>query len=49
MHSLVNRAQAVFGFFTTVAFGVACFAAISVLLYPANDVTSNVELKGVQV
>ncbi|GAD96852.1 microsomal signal peptidase subunit (gp23), putative [Paecilomyces variotii No. 5] len=49
MHSTINRAQAVFGFFTTVALTVAAAIALSVLLYPADDVTSNVELKNVQV
>jgi hypothetical protein len=49
MYSSLNRAQAVFGFFTTMAFVVAGFAAISVLLHPANDVSSSVELKGAQV
>lgn len=49
MHSIVNRTQTVFGFFTTVAFVVAGFVALSVLLNPANDVTSSVELKDVQV
>lgn len=49
MHSTINRAQAVFGFFTTVALTVAAAIALSVLLYPADDVTSSVELKNVQV
>ncbi|KAH8702138.1 putative microsomal signal peptidase subunit [Talaromyces proteolyticus] len=49
MHSAINRAQAVFGFFTTVAFFVAGLAALSVFLHPATDVTSSVELKNVQV
>lgn len=49
MHSIVNRAQGVFGFFTTVAFVVAGFAALSVFLYPATEVSSTVELNNVQV
>ncbi|KAL1989290.1 hypothetical protein VTN96DRAFT_52 [Rasamsonia emersonii] len=49
MYSSLNRIQAVFGFFTTVALFVAGLAALSVLLYPADDVTSSVELKSVQV
>ncbi|KAL1970794.1 hypothetical protein VTN77DRAFT_2628 [Rasamsonia byssochlamydoides] len=49
MHSSLNRLQAVFGFFTTVALFIAGLAALSVLLYPADDVASSVELKGVQV
>lgn len=49
MHSSLNRAQAVFGFFTTVAFFVGALAALSVLLHPADDVTTSVELKNVQV
>lgn len=49
MHSSLNRLQAVFGFFTTVAVFVAALASLSVLLHPADDVTSSVELKGVQV
>ncbi|KAL1886091.1 Signal peptidase complex subunit [Paecilomyces lecythidis] len=49
MHSTINRAQAVFGFFTTVALTVAAAIALSVLLYSADDVTSSVELKNVQV
>lgn len=49
MHSSLNRAQAVFGFFTTVALFVAGFAALSVLLMPAIDAKAEVELKNVQV
>ncbi|GAM36244.1 microsomal signal peptidase subunit [Talaromyces pinophilus] len=49
MYSSSNRAQGVFGFFTTVAAFVAGFAALSVFLHPATDVTSSVDLKGVQV
>ena len=49
MHSAVNRVQGVFGFFTTVASFVAFFAALSVLLYPATDVSSSVDLTRVQV
>ncbi|EEA24233.1 Signal peptidase complex subunit [Talaromyces marneffei ATCC 18224] len=49
MHSTTNRVQGVFGFFTTVAAFVAGFAALSVLLHPATDVTSSVDLTSVHV
>ncbi|KAL2825985.1 microsomal signal peptidase subunit [Aspergillus cavernicola] len=49
MYSTLNRAQAVFGFFTTVALVVAGFAALSVVLYPTDTVTADVELKDVKV
>lgn len=49
MHSSLNRAQAVFGFFTTVALFVAGFAALSVFLYPADNAKTEVEVKNVQV
>ena len=49
MHSALNRAQAVFGFFTTVALFVAGVAALSVLLYPADDAKAQVALKDVKV
>lgn len=49
MHSSLNRLQAVFGFFTSVALCVAGIAALSVLLFPADDVTSAVDVKNVQV
>ncbi|KAI9369498.1 microsomal signal peptidase subunit [Aspergillus egyptiacus] len=49
MHSALNRAQAVFGFFTTVALFVAGFAALSVLLYPTDAVTADVKLRDVKV
>lgn len=49
MHSALNRAQAVFGFFTTVALCVAAVAALSVLLMPADAARADVELKNVQV
>ncbi|RAH80564.1 putative microsomal signal peptidase subunit [Aspergillus japonicus CBS 114.51] len=49
MHSTLNRAQAVFGFFTTVALVVAGLAALSVLLYPTDGVTSQVQLRDVKV
>jgi len=48
MHSSLNRAQAVFGFFTTVALVVAGLAALSVLLFP-SDAFASVSLKNVQV
>jgi hypothetical protein len=49
MHSCLNRLQAVFGFFTTVALVVAGFAALSVLLFPTDTTTASVQLKNVQV
>ncbi|KAF7596566.1 hypothetical protein BBP40_000966 [Aspergillus hancockii] len=49
MHSTLNRAQAVFGFFTTVALFVAGFAALSVLLFPTDTVKADVSLKDVKV
>ncbi|KAF7168613.1 hypothetical protein CNMCM5623_001582 [Aspergillus felis] len=49
MHSSLNRAQGVFGFFTTVALFVAGIAALSVLLYPAHDAKAEVTLKNAQV
>ncbi|EED17925.1 microsomal signal peptidase subunit (gp23), putative [Talaromyces stipitatus ATCC 10500] len=49
MHSASNRVQGVFGFFTTVAAFVAGFAALSVLLHPATDVSSSIGLTNVQV
>ncbi|GAB1212992.1 hypothetical protein ATERTT37_002141 [Aspergillus terreus] len=49
MHSALNRAQAVFGFFTTVALFVAGFAALSVLLYPTDATTAEVSLKDVKI
>ncbi|KAI9041734.1 signal peptidase complex subunit SPC3 [Aspergillus affinis] len=49
MHSSLNRAQAVFGFFTSVALFVAGVAALSVLLYPADDAKAQVALKDAKV
>lgn len=49
MHSSLNRAQSVFGFFTTVALVVAGLAALSVLLFPTEATTASVQLKNVQV
>ena len=49
MHSALNRVQAVFGFFTTVALFVAGLAALSVLLYPTDGITSNVKVRDVKV
>ncbi|KAJ0417710.1 signal peptidase subunit-domain-containing protein [Aspergillus carlsbadensis] len=49
MYSTLNRAQAVFGFFTTVALFVAGFAALSVLLYPTDAVSAKVQLKDAKV
>lgn len=49
MHSALTRAQAVFGFFTSVAIFIAGLAALSVLLFPTDDAKASVELKNVQV
>ncbi|KAJ5995646.1 Signal peptidase 22kDa subunit [Penicillium waksmanii] len=49
MHSSLNRAQAVFGFFTTVALVVAGLAALSTLFFPTDATTASVQLKNVQV
>ncbi|PYI07996.1 signal peptidase 22 kDa subunit [Aspergillus sclerotiicarbonarius CBS 121057] len=49
MNSTLNRAQAVFGFFTTVALFVAGLAALSVLLYPTDGITSGVKVRDVKV
>ncbi|KAL4753189.1 hypothetical protein BDW72DRAFT_40950 [Aspergillus terricola var. indicus] len=49
MYSTLNRAQAVFGFFTTVALFVAGFAAFSVLLFPTDKITTEVSLRDVKV
>ncbi|KAL3462578.1 putative microsomal signal peptidase subunit [Aspergillus heterothallicus] len=49
MYSTLNRAQAVFGFFTTVALFVAGIAALSVLLYPTDTVSAKVQLKDAKV
>ncbi|KAL1956842.1 hypothetical protein VTO42DRAFT_6792 [Malbranchea cinnamomea] len=48
MHSALNRAQSVFGFFTTVAFVLGLLTALSVTLHPAEPVSS-VALTNVQV
>ncbi|OXV08693.1 hypothetical protein Egran_03546, partial [Elaphomyces granulatus] len=49
MHSCLSRAQAVFGFYTTVLSCVAGLIALSVLFYPADNVVTTVDLKNVQV
>ncbi|KAL5338080.1 signal peptidase subunit-domain-containing protein [Aspergillus crustosus] len=49
MYSALNRAQAVFGFFTTVALFVAGFAALSVLLFPTDGITADVRVKDLKV
>lgn len=49
MHSSLNRIQAVFGFFTTVALVVSALAAVSVLFFPADETNASVQLKNVQV
>lgn len=48
MHSVLVRAQNVFGFLTTVAFSVAILTALSVIVIPQNP-TANIELRNVQV
>ncbi|PGH11895.1 hypothetical protein AJ79_04587 [Helicocarpus griseus UAMH5409] len=48
MHSALNRVQSVFGFFTTVAFVLGALTALTVVLHPADPVTS-VELSNIQV
>ncbi|KAF8536137.1 signal peptidase 22kDa subunit [Trichophaea hybrida] len=48
MHSTIVRIQNVFGFFTTVAFFVAFFTALSVVLYPASP-TATVDVVSVKV
>lgn len=48
MHSISNRIQAVFGFFTSVAIFLGVLIALSTSLFPA-DVKTNVELTGVKV
>jgi hypothetical protein len=49
MHSSLTRIQSVFGFFTTVALVVSSLAALSVLLFPADETNASVQLKNVQV
>ncbi|PYH96109.1 signal peptidase 22 kDa subunit [Aspergillus ellipticus CBS 707.79] len=49
MHSALNRAQGVFGFFTTVALFVAGLAALSVLLYPTDAITSSIKIRDAKV
>lgn len=49
MHSALTRVQAVFNYFTTVAVVIASLASLSVLLHPADDATTSVELANVQV
>ena len=49
MYSGLNRLQAVFGFFTTVAFCVAGLAAFTSFLYPTDSLSSSVALSNVQV
>ena len=48
MHSAINRAQSVFGFFTTLAAVLGLLTAVSVVLYPGAPISS-VELTNVQV
>lgn len=48
MHSALNRAQNVFGFFTTICFVVAALVACSDFLTPRTP-SSNVIVKDVQV
>jgi len=49
MYSGLNRLQAVFGFFTTVAFCVAGLAAFTSFLSPTDSMSSSVALSNVQV
>ncbi|KAI7379305.1 signal peptidase 22 kDa subunit, partial [Hortaea werneckii] len=48
MHNSLTRVQNVFGFFTSVAFAVACAIAVSVFLHPQAPAAS-LELRNVQV
>lgn len=48
MHSVLTRAQNVFGFFTSVAFFVAGLIAVSVVLSPQAP-TGSIQLRNVQV
>merc|ERR1711939_813988 len=48
MHNSLTRVQNVFGFFTSVAFAVACAVAVSVFLHPQAPAAS-LELRNVQV
>ncbi|EAS31064.3 microsomal signal peptidase subunit [Coccidioides immitis RS] len=48
MHSALNRAQGVFGFFTTVALVLGILTSLSVVLHPANPVTS-IKLSNIKV
>ncbi|RMZ04921.1 hypothetical protein D0860_06169 [Hortaea werneckii] len=48
MHNSLTRVQNVFGFFTSVAFAVACAIAVSVFLHPQSPAAS-LELRNVQV
>jgi signal peptidase complex subunit 3 len=48
MHSTLVRVQNVFGFFTTVAFVVGLFTALSVLLYPPSPIAT-VDVASVKV
>lgn len=48
MHNTLTRIQNVFGFFTSVAFAVACAVAVSVFLHPQAPQAS-LELRNIQV
>ncbi|WEW56130.1 Signal peptidase complex subunit [Emydomyces testavorans] len=48
MHSALNRAQSVFGFFTSVALVLGILTSLSVVLHPASPVMS-IELSNIQV
>ncbi|KAI5305772.1 Mitochondrial dicarboxylate transporter [Ascosphaera pollenicola] len=48
MHSISNRVQAVFGYFSSVAISLMVLIALSTSLFPA-DVKTSVELSGVKV
>lgn len=48
MHSTLVRAQNVFGFFTTVAFSIAAFIALSSFVFPQTP-SATLKLRNVQV
>jgi triacylglycerol esterase/lipase EstA (alpha/beta hydrolase family) len=48
MHSVINRAQNVFGYFTTVASVVALVIALSAFAVPQKP-TANLKLRNIQV
>jgi hypothetical protein len=48
MHSMLNRAQNVFGYFTTVATVIACVIALSSYAVPQRP-TATLKMRNVQV